>query len=285
MENTEVEQKLEPEYVVLLRDNARNWLKEINKEIASLDNKKILNELVEFFNSNFNNPKYNQFIVHSSALGFLCRALVNNISSVDLLTNFGKHWFQIVRVCVPLLDKVRSICVDTMSCDDNNKNMEDYIGSYDDIYYEVFAKLRSGRRRHDRYSNQVLPKASVITLVKEILDRLRLFAYIIPNRRRQSSNTRYMSEKLDELCDWLPYRVSHMITFTRKDDTEGSREVHDEPYLTICKDFLKVAIATKRLNSLQTREQEQEQEQDNNDEEYKLQRQQKKNKKEKYNKK
>ena len=193
-----------PEYLKTLKERARLWLEVFEKnEKPDPKYKERLERQAKLWNDNFVHRKYKSFTANNSALGFLCRALANNLNSVDLNTDFGKCWYQLVRVCIPLLEKLWNACDETRPKVPEGSSILDYIGGYnDEIYLEVFAKQKSkNNRSRDKFGNQRLVKTSVVTLVREILDRVRHHSYRVGRRGLMSDVTESLANHLYNLCN------------------------------------------------------------------------------------
>jgi hypothetical protein len=230
---------------------AKRWLENFSKtEAEGTDYTLRLTNQVGYWSSKFQDPNYEHFVCNRASLGFLCRALSDNLSSVDPKTEFGKHWTSVVRVCVPLLEQLQKL---RDEFDPGDVKLE--YGRYSDVdlYLEVFVDPkdapRNSRGKNDHGSDPLV-KAHVPTLVKEILQRVRHYSQSIPRRRRQSDVTMRFTSEIQKLTGtrdaygWLPDQVD--IRFEHKDGTEGRR--YEEPFFCICLDYVRTAQAASRLS-------------------------------------
>ena len=229
---------------------AKRWLEHFLKTETGTDYTDRLIEMVGFWSSKFQDEKYENFVCNRASIGFLCRALAENLRSVDPKTPFGKQWTSVVKVCVPLLEQLRTICDEF---DPGDVKLE--YGRYSDIdlYLEVFVEPKDppkGKHGRTDHGSESLTKAHVPTLVKELLQRVRHFSQSIPRRRRQSEVTQRFTTAIQSLTGsrdkygWLPDQVE--VTFEHKDGTKGRR--YEEPFFHVCLNYVRAAQLAGRLN-------------------------------------
>lgn len=230
---------------------AKRWLDGFLKsQPAESDYNLRLTAQVVYWTKWFQDAGYDRFVANRASLGFLCRALSENLKSVDQTTEFGKHWIHVVKVCVPLLEQLEKLHDEF---DPGDVKLEFGKHADIDLYLEVFVEPKEApRTKHGRsdHGSEALVKAHVPTLVKELLQRLRHFSQSIPRRRRQSEVTYRFTTEIQKLtgsrdyAGWLPDPVQ--VTFKHKDDTDGYR--YEEPFFYICLEYVRAAQAASRYN-------------------------------------
>jgi len=228
--------------------DAKSWVNSFqSNEKKNPNYKKRLDDQVSFWSSYFKDEYYDKFVCNQSSLGFLCRALAENLASVDQTTEFGKKWANLVKVNVELLEKLEQLHND---CDPGDVDFE-YGGRSDvDLYLEIFVDRRNPPRnggRKDRHGSAHLTDASVLTLVKEILQRVRFFSRAIRRRKLQSQYTMAFSDSVRYVTDWLPDYVERKIQY-EYDGKKRERTITEEPFFHVCLNYLRAAQAAQRLN-------------------------------------
>jgi hypothetical protein len=218
---------------------ANSWL---NGFLEKKDNDSInkLSNQTKFWSTVFDNDYYDKFIVDRASLGFLCRALSVNLMSVDLTTEFGKQWANMIRLCCPLLDLIRElhdICKPNLDYTDkaNKKNIDV------NIYLNIFWNPKSVNHKKSRDLQEQLTKANILTIVKEILQRIRFNNTFINNKHGDLTK---IIESFTKISSWLPKQIEHTLL---KDDT--TKIITEEPFFHICLNYLNDAKNTNNTSN------------------------------------
>jgi hypothetical protein len=217
-------------------------------------------KLSTYFNKYFQHDRYKTFTCERASIGYLCRALANNISIVDTSTEFGKKFFKIIKVCVHFLEQLKYIHKDSFPGD-----VELKYGKYEniDIYIETFIEPRYIKPRHNdnrknnnnnnnnknkrrNHGTEHIQRASTVTLIKELLQRTRFTASQTWKRKFHSQYSCVIDDGFKELKNWLPCLCERTVEYQRN-GRKQFRKVRDDPFFYMCLHFMKKAQEACRV--------------------------------------
>jgi hypothetical protein len=187
-------------------------------------------------------------VVNNACLAILIKYMCKKLAKIDLSTSFGYEWEKLIKKCMILIQPIHDIYQDHNSFTDESTHLyqiEQYNPLLSKIYFNTVVDDKKWNPV-DKFSKDSLESCSVINLVKEFIERVRYWGYQLTNEEKNSMSYS-LYNAFNSFVMSIPEPVPVMGT-----NIKGELVVkyHEEPYVTSCKDILKLAVSAEKRNNL-----------------------------------